>query len=64
MAMLDAGPFQEWVRAFDMHERAQRRYEAAGRTGNQALIDYLRPGLEETRRDLNTTIKALNNQAR
>jgi hypothetical protein len=64
MAILDAGPFQDWIRAFDGYERAQRRYDAAGRTGNQALVDYLRPELEAASRDLNTAIKILNSQAR
>lgn len=62
MAILDAGPFQDWIRAFDRNERAQKRYDAAGRTGNEALIKYLRPELDEAGRDLNAATRALNNQ--
>lgn len=64
MAILDAGPFQDWIRAFDRHEQAQRRHDAAGRTGNKALINYLRPELDAAARDLNTATKALNDQVR
>ena len=64
MAILDAGPFQDWIGAFDRHERAQKRYNAAGGTGNEALINYLRPELDEAGRDLNAATKALNNQFR
>jgi len=64
MAMLDASPFQEWVRAFDGYERAKRRWDAAGATGNRALIDYLRPELEGASRDLDVAIKTLNKQVR
>ncbi len=64
MAILDAGPFQDWIRAFDRHERAQKRYDAAGRTGNEALIKYLRPESDEAGRDLNAATRALNNQHR
>lgn len=64
MAIIDAGQYQDWIRAFDRHERAKRRSDAAGATGNQALIDYLRPELDEANRDLNTAIKILNRQAR
>ncbi len=64
MAMLDASPFQEWVRAFDEYERAKRRWDAAGATGNQALIDHLRPELDEASRDLDAAIKTLNKRVR
>jgi hypothetical protein len=64
MAILDAGPFLDWIRAFDGHQQAQKRYNAAGGTGNDALINYLRPKLDEAARDLNAATKALNNQFR
>lgn len=64
MAILDAGPFQDWIRAFDRHERAQKRYDAAGRIWNEALINYLRPELDEAGRELNAATRALNNQYR
>lgn len=64
MAILDAGPFQDWIRAFDRQERAQKRYDAAGQTGNEALINYLRPELDEAGRELNAATKALNSQYR
>ncbi|HCB76765.1 MAG TPA: hypothetical protein DEP91_11450 [Sphingomonas bacterium] len=64
MAILDAGPFQDWIRAFDRHERAQKRYAAAGRIRNEALINYLRPELDEAGRELNAATRALNNQYR
>lgn len=64
MAILDAGPFQDWIRAFDRHERAQKRYDAASRTGNEALINYLRPELDEAGRELNAATRALNDQYR
>lgn len=64
MAILDSGPFQDWIRAFDRHERAQKRYDAAGRIRNEALINYLRPELDEAGRELNAATRALNNQYR
>ena len=64
MAIMDAGPFQDWIRAFDHHEQARKRYDAAGQTGNAALIEYLRPGLEDAARALNLATRSLNNQFR
>jgi len=60
MALLDAGPYQDWIRAFDNWERAKSRFDAAGRTGNQALIEYLRPHVDRAQRELNAALKTLN----
>lgn len=60
MAILDAGAYQAWIAAFDNWDRAQRRFDAAGRLGNGALTDYLRGNLERASRDYNAAIKALN----
>jgi hypothetical protein len=60
VAILDAGPFQTWISAFDRHERAQRRYEAAGRLNNRELIDYLRGDLDQAAAELNAAIRAMN----
>lgn len=54
MAILDAGPIQDWIRAFDSHERAKRRFDAASATGNQVLMNYLRQEMEDAARNLNT----------
>ena len=61
MVILDAGPYQEWIRAFDNWDRAKRRFEAAGAQGNSALTDYLRGSLETARQEYNAAIKALKN---
>ena len=64
MAIIDAGPFQDWVRAFDRHDQAQPRHDAAGRIGNQALIQHLRSELDAAARELNNATRALNAQVR
>jgi len=60
MAILDASPFQNWMRAFDNWDRAQRRYDAAGRSGNNALISYVEADMESARLSLNAALKELN----
>lgn len=59
MAILDAGPYQAWIKAFDEHERAERRFEAASRLGNQALIAYLRAQREEAAQTLHAAIRGI-----
>ena len=50
--VMDAGPYQDWMKAFDNHERAQRRWEAANKLGNPALINYTRTDLEQAAAEL------------
>jgi len=57
---MDVGPIQDWIRAFDAYDRAERRYEAAALTGNKELIAYVASDLESARRALNTTLRTLN----
>jgi len=64
MAIVDAGPYQDWIRAFDQHERAERRHEAAWGIGNQALIAYLRLELDTAAKELNAATRTLNDQSR
>lgn len=64
MAILDAGPMQDWIRAFDRHELSKRRWDAANATGNRALIDYLRGDVDSAARDLNAALKTLNELSR
>lgn len=61
MPILDASLYQYWISAFDRHDRARKRYEAATATGNGALIDYLRNDLEQAAHEFNQAIRALNN---
>lgn len=63
MPMIDVGLFQNWIQAFDNHERAQRRYDAAAKLGDRALIDYLRPELDAASGRLNAAIKELRSSA-
>ena len=60
MAILDAGPFQDWIRAVERSERAHRLNDAAGITGNRALIAEMRKNLDVVDRELNAAIKAIN----
>lgn len=60
MAILDAAPVQDWIRAFDNWDRAQRRLNAAQPTLNQTLIEYLKADVENARLQLNAALKALN----
>ncbi len=59
MAILDAGPVQDWIKAFDEHERAKQRWEAANRMANQALINYLRTDMDRAAQALHAAIRAL-----
>jgi hypothetical protein len=61
MAILDAGVYQDWIRAFDHWEQAERRYNAAAAFGNNALTEYLRRSLEAARQEYNAAIKAIKN---
>jgi len=61
MAILDAGPYQEWTRAFDRYDRAKRRSDAAGQMGIAALNDYLRADLDQSAYDLQQATRALKN---
>ncbi len=63
MAILDAGTYQGWIKAFDNYDQAQRRLDAAGSTGNRESIGYLRGNLEKASREYNAAIKALNEGA-
>lgn len=59
MAILDAGVYQDWIRAFDRWEQAQRRYDAGAAFGNSALTEYLRGSLETARQEYSAAIKAI-----
>ena len=59
MAILDAGPYQEWTAAFDDWERAKRRYDAAHALQNSGLTEHLRQRLEEAQRKYHAGIKAI-----
>ena len=59
MAILDASPFQTWMTAFDNWDRAQRRYNAAGQLGNQELVAYLRPLLDQAERAYHAAVRGL-----
>ena len=60
MAIIDADPVQDWTRAFDTWDRAQRRYDAAAAMGHKQLIAQLGVELEKARRDYNAALTALN----
>lgn len=57
--IMDAGPFQNWIRAFDRHEQAKRRWDAANAIGNQGLINYLRADLDQAAQELNAAIRSM-----
>ncbi len=59
MAVMDAGLYQAWIRAFDNWDRAQRRFGAAGAINDAALTNYLRGDWETARREYNDAIKAV-----
>lgn len=61
MAILDASPFEDWIRAFDNHERARKRFDEANTTGNKALINYLRQEVDDAAKNLNVALRILNN---
>lgn len=55
--VMDAGPYQEWMKAFDRHEQAKRRWDAAHAIGDQGLITYLRAELDQTAQLLHAAIR-------
>ncbi len=60
MALIDAGLFQNWKRAFDNHDRIERQWRAAGATNNKALIDHLTVELNVAGQELNAALRELN----
>jgi hypothetical protein len=60
MALVDASYFQDWVRAVERSDRAHRLYDAAGPTGNRALIEEMRKNVDLVDRELNAAVKAIN----
>ena len=61
MAILDAGPYQDWSAAWDNVDRAQRRLEAAKATGNSKLISYVEDSLKRAVAEYNAALQALQN---
>ena len=59
MAILDAGIYQAWIRAFDSWEQAQRRYDAAPAVGDRALTDYLRASLHSAAQEYQAAVRAI-----
>lgn len=59
MAILDVGPFQEWIKAHENYERAKRLWDAANRLGHQQLIMYVRADMDQAERALHAAIRAL-----
>jgi hypothetical protein len=62
MAMVDVGEFQEWIRAYDNWERAQRRYDALSAFDNGPFTEFLRESLETARKNYNAAIKDMKQQ--
>lgn len=46
MAIVDVGVYQDWIRAFDRWEQAQRRYDKAPVVGDPGLVNYLHASLQ------------------
>jgi signal-transduction protein with cAMP-binding, CBS, and nucleotidyltransferase domain len=59
MAIVDAGIYQDWIRAFDNWERAQRRYDAAPVVGDRALMNYLHASLQSAAREYQAACRAI-----
>ncbi len=57
--VMEVGPYQEWMQAFDRHEHAKRRWEAANALGDQGLINYTRSDLDQAAQVLRAAIRAL-----
>ena len=59
MAIPDAGIYQDWIRAFDRWEQAQRRYDKAPAVGDRALMDYLHASLQSAAQEYQAACRAI-----
>ena len=59
MEIIDTGPYQAWVQAFDRYERAERRYNAAANLNHAGLMQHLAAERESARMSLNAAISNL-----
>jgi hypothetical protein len=59
MAIHDAGMYEDWIRAFDKFERAQRRYDAAPVVGDRGLVDYLRASFQSAAQEYQAACRVI-----